>query len=292
MTDPEPARRLLMAHSYLSDRADLTASSEASSSLAVGNLQLPAPTDWWRSASGDAETAYVTVHLPTLTEYGSSIGWNLVAPLYTNSGPDAEWRVVSAAALLDLPDDIDVRSGSWAWDSDLMSARPALNMDRPGEPEWRHAFTFLGDDVLRTEEWVRVFWRDPSPLGGGNFAQWGRLYVAQAYRPSYSRDSGAELTAAAERPRKGRTQGGNLRVGAAAKPREFRFNVGFLAKAEALSTLYEFDRIAGASGDVLVIDDPESEYVHRGMIYGYLTPAGIRHQDFDTYTRSYFLEEG
>lgn len=306
------SQQMILAHPYLSDRAGIVASSEASASLAVSNLIAdPSPRTPYRSADNtSANGISIDVQLPELDEYGGLTEWNLFAFMYANSGPAAEMRLCWGADFTgdSLPTAMDdAMPGAVPYvngDTGVVPARPApaANMDRPGEPDWRHAFVWLGmhpgvlpttdKDALATGPCLRFFWRDPSPLGGYTFVQAGRLFVSVGYRPSYHHNVGSGLTAAAEKARKSRSQGGALRVGGSARPRAFSFEVGFLERDEAMGPLYEFDRVAGASGDVLVIDSPEDpSWVHRGMIHGYLEPAPIRHQAFDTHTRTYQLEE-
>jgi hypothetical protein len=175
---------------------------------------------------------------------------------------------------------------------------------RPGEPEWRHAFRWLNapDPVNgrpvsapRSEPWLRIYWDDPNPAvpaGQAPFVQWGRLFVSLAWRPTYSRDKGAGLTPALERARVARTYGGGQRRGLSPKPRRYRFNVGFLGHAEAMTRAYELARIVGASGQIVVIDNPEdSLYLDRKFICGAAEPTELRHEDYETNSQAYTVEE-
>lgn len=282
---PLPSRRLLMAHPYLSDRAQAVyASSSASGSMPVQNLLTQQPTEWWRSASGVTD-ASVTIHLPTEALLGFPLEWSVVAPLYTNAGPDALMRVVAAETESELDNDPAPYDSLW------LPARPWLNMDRPGEPSWRHSLLFAGDATVLTYEWARIYWSDPAPIGG-DFIQWGRLYVSLPWRPSYHHDRGSGLTPALETPRRAQTQGGQTRFGRGSRPRKFRFNVAFLSQDEADSLAYELDRIVGASGDLLVVDDPaDVDHGSHRAIMGTIEPGELRHDDFDSYSRAYTITE-
>lgn len=286
MTAPAYVRKMLISTPYLSDRAEqITASSSASDSLAVNNLIIsPQPSTVWRTLDLDP---FVVIKLPEdLAEVACE--WNTVQPLYTNSGPDATWKVTAAMTEGGL--------ATPTYDSGWIPARPVTGMDRPGEPEWRHALLWLGDDVVRTEPWVKIFWNDEAPLRPDNvaedFVQWGRLFVSLGWRPPYHRDRGAELMPADERPRRVMSQGGASRIGRSARPKRYRFTVGHMETEEALTAAYELDRVAGASGDVTVVEDPEAtSHLHKRYIYGTLDPGGLRHEDFDTWSRAYNLTE-
>lgn len=281
------AQRLLIAHPWLSDQATVAATSEAASMPASNLVRRQAPSDAWRAINTVGLS--IDVHLPEvdLTGRPIEISWDFVAPLYTNSSEDATWRIIAA------PTQAELDSGPTFSDAE----RPCWtvpNMIRPGEPEWRHAFRWL--PVPRTEPWLRIYWDDPAPIvptaEPTPFVQWGRLFVSLAWRPTYSRDRGAGLFPAAESARKGRTFSGATRRGKGPKPRKYRFNVGNLSHAEAMTRGYELARVVGESGQILVIDDPtDANYLDRKFIVGQASQVEFKHEDFETNSVSYSIEE-
>lgn len=279
-------KRLLIADPYLSDRASIYATSEVSGMGASRLLRSSQPKDRW--VAPDLTNLAVTIHLQEVSP-GHSRPWDLVAPLYTNSGPDSLWQIVASRTEAGLDDGPDL-------EDDTRAMRPDPNMDGDGEPAWRHALRWF-EGEQHDYPWIRMHVNDASPLlpddyTGAPYAEWGRLYVSLAWQPSYHHDKGSGLTVANEQPRRVRSHAGSTHFGEAPRPRTFQFNVGFLDKAEMRTRGYRLDRVAGASGDVLVVDDPyDADLVHQGMIYGYLAPAPQRHEDWETYSRAYTIEE-
>lgn len=276
-------KQLIIAHPWLSDRATISADSEQGSLPALNLIKSPYPTDWWRSQGSPGEVR-ITIHLPEV----DWLLWDLVTPLYTNSSEEGTWQVIAANSEAGL--------ASPTFEDAVRPLWPVPDMMRPGEPDWRHAFRWLKGNQ-RTEPWVQLIVNDPSPVVDPSvvdpFIQWGRLYVALAWQPSYHHDKGSEFTPAAEKGRRVITQGGGTRVGASAKPRTFRFNVGFLTQEEMLTKGYELDRIVGTTSDLLVVDAPEDPvHLTKKMVYGTLPDvAGQVHQDYEIYTRQYAIEE-
>jgi hypothetical protein len=201
-------KKLIIAHPWLSDQAFIQASSEAGTMSASNLVRSMYPTDWWRT--NGTTSAVLDIQLPAL----DWLQWDLVAPLYTNSGPEGTWQVLAAnsQAGLDNPTFEDEVRPLWT----------VPDMERPGAPEWRHALRWLKNNV-RTERWLRLVVTDPTARVPQDvlspFLQWGRLYVALAWQPSYHRDKGAELTPADERGRRVRVQSGGDRIGQTARPR-------------------------------------------------------------------------
>jgi hypothetical protein len=277
-------KKLVIAHSWLSDQASISATSEVGSLPAVNLIRSQYPTDAWRSL-GSPGLIRVRMHLPEV----EWLGWNLVAPLFTNSSAVGTWQVIAAPT--------EAQLASPTFEGAVLPCRPVPAMDRPGEPDWRHALSWLGEANVRTEPWVEIIWDDPEPVVPAGitspFVQWGRVYVTLGWQPSYHRSKGAELTPANERGRRVTTQGGGTRVGPASRPRRYRFNVGFLTREEMLTKGYELDRIVGTTRDLLVIEDPEDPvHLHKGMIYGTLPEPGVeRHEEYNTYSRQYQIEE-
>lgn len=279
-------QQLILAHSYLSDQAMIVATSEQGTMPATNLLRSPYPStaNSWRSLGG-ARTIKLTIHLPEI----DGLLWDLVTPLFTNSSIDGTWQIIAA------PTEAGLDSGPTFVD-DVRSLWPAPNMMAPGEPEWRHALRWLKGNP-RTEPWLQLIVDDPSPVVSDDvlspFVQWGRLYVALAWQPSYHHDRGAEMTPSNERGRRVVTQGGGDRTGSAARPRTFKFNVGFLTRDEMLTKGWELDRLVGTSGDLLVIEAPEDPlYVHKGMIYGTLPDVVAQvEQEYDIHSRTYTIQE-
>lgn len=261
-------------------------------------VRRPQPSDAWRATQPVGLA--LTVHLPEVDGNGRPVEvlWDLVAALYTNSSEGATWRIVAA------PSQAELDSGPTFSDQER-PCWPVPDMIRPGEPEWRHAFRWLHQEdpqtrhlvsTPRTEPWLRIYWNDPAPVVPTSepspFVQWGRLFVSLAWRPSYSRERGAGLSPAAERARKARTYSGGTTRGRGPRPRRYRFSVGDLGHAEASTRAYEFARVVGESGQLLVIDDPtDTSYLDRRFIVGTAEAVEVRHEDFESHSLSYSIEE-
>lgn len=279
--------KTLLAHNWLLDNAELAASSEGPTTP-VSNLQRQDPRKPWLAT--DVAGVTVTVRLPEVDD----LLWDLVAPLYTNASADATWRVVAAAS----DDGLDTPT----YDSGVMSCWPCPGMDAPGNPEFKHAFSWIsttnpaGHQVgaPRSESFIRIYWDDPKPFvsAGDPVVQWGRLFVSLAWRPYYGRERGAALSPSAERTRSVRTLGGGNVRSRGPKPRKYSFSLGSITDAEAKTRAYEIARIVGAGGQLLVIDDPsDAAHLHQRFIVGSIDPVSQRHDGFDSSSTSYTIEE-
>jgi hypothetical protein len=276
-------KQLILAHPYLSDRSVVTCDSEQGSMPASNLTRSQNPTDWYRS-QGSPGTIHMTFHLPE----DDGLLWDLICLGYVNSSEDGTLQVIAAMTEGGL--------GSPSFEDSVRPLWPVPNMLYAGAPEWRHAFRWLEGNP-RSEPWVQLIINDPNPICDPDvvnpFFQAGRLFVALGWQPSYHHDKGEQLMPANEKGRRVVTQGGGTRIGIGPRPRSMQFNVAFLDRNEMMTKGYELDRLVGTSQDLLVCDAPKDPvHLDKGLIIGTLpSPGSEHHDDYESYSRSYQIEE-
>lgn len=129
----------------------------------------------------------------------------------------------------------------------------------------------------------------------GNSDGWvhiGRLYIANAWTPEYNFQYGADLGFGDVSSFETSLTGEEF-FEARRKRRKFKFNLGNLSLAEGYTSALELDRLAGTTGEVLVVADPaDTTNAPRRNFLGRLTSlSGLAHQSPMLMSKSYELAE-
>lgn len=228
---------ILLATPILSDAATMTAGDETAAGP-VTNLQKMQITDLWES---DTTTSFVEVDLTAVSAF------NLVSLIHTNAAISDTWRVRTAnsqAALTSAP----------THDSGTLTIND------------KHAtasvFYWISGGL--NNQWVRV---DISTAASPFRA--GRLYIADALQPSvnyqYGVADGYDDDAQIDK-----TDGGNLIPTSGFNRSVLDFTVNISGETER-HDIHEFNRLRGASTDVLIVTDPavtnnKQDYLYYGLL--------------------------
>jgi hypothetical protein len=281
------AEKFLIAPATMMDTrfASVKATSEVAS-MPASNLLRPHPADWW--------VAPVVTGLEVTFELDLEAGeeWGLVAPLYTNLGPNCTWRVQAAATEAGL--------ASPTFQTNPVAGQNSADLASRSH-EWVHAWVWTGSSEWlaqgkRSEKWVRIQITtvDPKlPIGytGNPYVQWGNVLIADPWQPPYHVDRGSRQRRD-EQARKSRTLAGGERVAPRRRPRKASYTIGFLTRAESLAFVDEIDRRVGSSVPVLTIFDPlDLANAYREAIYGTLSVSDRTHVDTDIYTKAVEIAE-
>ena len=274
------------------DGATITASSEASSDFAASNLGQSQPDQAWRS-TGVRETIRAVLQ----DEAASIDALALIATNFSKYGT-ISWRGADDIALLD--------GATYGYS--------ALNEAEPGFTSANHAANPIIDlnfvkqsyrwglasrpavhrvHILPTPQSYRA-WRldlhDPGNLAG--YLQVGRLYAAKKWQATINVDVGATEGYIDPSPAT-EMRGGTIRIDPWGKRRTMEFTIGFMEEAEMRAYAAEIERLRGASGDVLVMVDPDNTTDFQQMtIYGAM--RDLRPQKnfaLGLWTKSYLIEE-
>lgn len=133
------------------------------------------------------------------------------------------------------------------------------------------------------------YWRFTFNVSGVDWVDVGRAWAGEAWRPTYSiafgyDDGWRDLSRISASERSGAEF-----VDARARQREFAFGLNALSDSEA-SEIREMDRIAGLSGQLLFVKDPESP--GRETILGRMaSSSAIRHANIDIHSKAFALRE-
>lgn len=265
----------------LSDAAALTPSTEAPA-LPATNLLRPDPFHGWRTLTAINST--LTIDL------GATKPVRLIWLGYTNATATAIWAVLAANSVAELSSGPGYSSGN-------LSHWPTPNLDLMG---WKRTHAYLWLPAPIAFRYWRISVADTGNPDG--YYQAGRLYMANAWVPAKPPQMGegsrgidigwsmaVKDASELERP---------IRGGAIVRPRgkwrELRLSLSFLAEDEMFENAHMIDRLRGASGDVLVLRDPENPRRHMDeSIQGLMTslqpivsqtPPGL-------YRKSYVVEE-
>lgn len=277
--------RFLIAPDTLMEFAEISATSE-STTMPASNLLLPHPADWFVAPS--ATGLEITVHL----DLQAGETWDFVAPLYANFGPNCTW-VVSAA-------DTEAKLASPDFQTDPIAGQQSADLAHRSH-EWVSPFAWSESSEwqsqgARSNEWVRISVTTVDPklprnYTGAPYVQWGRLLIADAWRPPYSVDRGSRQRRN-EQPIRSRTLTGGQRISGRRRPRKASYTIGFLERTDSLVFVDELDRRVGESGHVVTIFDPtDLTNAHRETIYGTIESSDRIHVDTDVYRKPITINE-
>lgn len=259
---------ILIAHPELSDAGAVTASS-ANSSFPVTNLQTIQPSTAWRS------TTLTSVYLEV--DLGASYALNFVALIRTNATSSAQWRIRLASTQAGL-------TAGPSYDSGTIDQWPETGLD---DLDFTNAFNYSAS--MGSARWARIDFTDAANPDG--YFQAGRIYVSNAWVPtrnfSYGWGIGFEDDSVIDI-----TDGGNLLPTIKGKRRVQPFELNFSSEAEMMGYAFEYDRMRGKSGDIIVARDLDGDYPHKTTVYGLNTELQpIINQSYGVFAKRYQITE-
>lgn len=258
----------------LSDTADLTGSA-GPATMPVSNLQTKQPSESYRILS--PASAFINIDM------GAAQPLDLIALISHTGSTRASVRVRAAATFADVEADP-------AYDSGLL---PMRSHQEDYDTDDTTGSVALNNFILKldTPESLR-YWRIDIADSVSSFIDIGRLYMAKAFSPEINIDYGC-MIGFSDLSRLPRASGGMMIPLRKQKFRYAEFAVTFLSEAEAFNYIFEFDRLRGATEDVLFIKDISNRaQLQRTSIYGLISGLQpISHANFQLFAKTYRIEE-
>lgn len=245
--------RMVVLSPYDSDRATIAAGS-AVATLPAANLQSQQPKKVWRSSSV-SDYLELTFATPVAANMLAINGHNFTsAGLYRVRGADTIAATTSAPLV----------------DTGWVSVWPVTG--KPADPYWpRFMSALLWSNDALFQCW-RIDFADPS--ASQTYIEVGRLALGRYWQPSTTFDLAGTPLGRDQRDVQTITDYGELftdrrqRSGA----RRMSLQIGALDKRETLDGIQEIQRLAGLSGDVFVLLEPNATTdFHRVSMQGVFT---------------------
>lgn len=119
----------------------------------------------------------------------------------------------------------------------------------------------------------------------------GRAYVGPLWTPSRNFSYGAG-TGFMDLSTKTRSVGGQVHTQQRPRPRRFSLAFNFMTEADAFASALELDRLAGITGDCLVIQNAAGAYLPQTWMWGQVAGmTDVNRPSFNLFAKSYQFEE-
>ncbi|MFZ6644415.1 hypothetical protein ACO0LO_01755 [Undibacterium sp. TJN25] len=153
----------------------------------------------------------------------------------------SDW--IKAWPVLFSPDSLEWEDDNW-WEGTVSEA------DRAGYP----GLLFVQLPRIFLCRYVRIEFNDP--LNPAGYLEFGRLFLASSWQPALNMDYGNSLAWEFTSTKSTAALGGTQYFDRRAGKRVLRFTLSNLTPEEALSKIFEMQRVLGADGEVLVMANP------------------------------------
>lgn len=253
---------IYLAHPELSDAATITGSA-AMGDMTIGNVQKKSLSRVYRTSDLSASIAI---------DLGSAQAINLCSIVAHNGSASGT---------------VTIKAGTTAAVSDYTSG--ALDLIT-GSDLGYSSNSFASVFASQTYRYWQLDFSDASNTDG--YLQIGRIYLSNAFTPDTNINYGIE-EGFSDLSRNTRTLNGEV-ISVEREPyRVAQFEMDFLSKDEAFTSLYEFDRLRGKKKDVVFIPDmAESTHFQRRFVYGIFSEINpIVNRAFRIYRKRYRIEE-
>lgn len=242
--------------------ATVTATSEVST-LPLSNLQ----DDHVAIAYRSADASDLTIDF----DLGSAVTIALVGLFGCNFTSAATWRIEIS---------IVSAGGTDAYDSGVVAANVASG--------YGQTVKVLPAPVVG--RYVRIILSD-SGLASVGYFQIGSAWIGALWQPAKNFSYGQQI-GRVDPSVKSKSRGGQLYIDVRDQYRTHQFTMDFLTETEIYDEVFELDRVAGTSSNILWVPDPSGTRQNRQAIFGTLTDlAPAANPFFATFSRQYQIEE-